>query len=113
MYPKIFHSKIAGVSHKNLDGSNRQEIIKKYAKAGCDLIIMPDISNPVDKNALGLWIDIGRKQLKQLGYISHELAPEIRQAKATGHQVAIEISNITGGSKSKTTYGVNIRIKIL
>jgi hypothetical protein len=113
MYPKIFYSKIAGVSFNNPDGSSRQEIIKKYGKAGSDLVVMPDISNPVDRNALGLWINIGKNQLKQLGYISHDLSPEIRKEQAAGHRVAIEISEITGGTKSKTTYGVNIRVKII
>ena len=108
---KSFHSKIAGVTYTNIDGSSRQDIIRRYCRVGQELIMMPDISNPVDKNALGLWIQ-GPHHLLKLGYISSELLNQMREDIRAKSKIRITISNITGGTKEKPTLGVNIQVDI-
>ena len=49
---RSFHSKISGTSHKNSDGSDRQDYIKRYVKAGDDLVLAPEPYNPVSPAAI-------------------------------------------------------------
>lgn len=113
-----FHSKIAGVSHKNLDGSDRQKYIKQYANVGDELLMVPEPYNPHSPAAIGLYVvrESGllrkKKETYQLGYVSAELAPKIYEMLGSGQRIRVFISEITGGTKDKPTRGVNLLFRI-
>src|SRR5450432_644542 len=101
-----FYTKIAGVSHKNDDGSSRQAIIKRCT-VGEELKLVRDPTNQFDRNA----IKIFRKNAQQLGFIpAHVAASGLANEIDSGEFVSCVISNITGGGSGRS-YGVNIWIE--
>ena len=111
-----FFTKVVGVSHRNKDGSRRQEIIDAFCEPGMTLILRREPLNPHDSNAIGVWIKgraliIFRAEL-QIGYLSREVAAEPSEHLDRGGIVDAFISDVTGGTRSKTTRGVNISIEL-
>ncbi len=105
--PVSFYSKVVGVSFKNPDGTQRQELIQKHCRSGQMLILSPEPNNPKDPNAVAVHIAQG-----QIGYImGGRLAEDISGHLQAGRQVTAHIKEITGGN-GRETYGVNISIHI-
>ncbi|HEV3137063.1 MAG TPA: HIRAN domain-containing protein [Pirellulales bacterium] len=108
---RSFHSKIAGVSKENQDGSNRQLIIRS-CNVGESLVAKREPQNRFDKNAVAL----NRRFGQQLGYLNSELAAEVAPWLDQGQRVEMIISDITGGDESSFTearlFGVNIHISL-
>lgn len=101
-----FYSKVVGVTHSNSDGQKRQHIIKAFCKEGAPLELRPEPQNPVDPEAIGIWIGTD-----QIGYLpAGRTASEVLQMISSGNTVTARVSNVTGGTKDKPTYGVNILI---
>jgi len=107
-----FHSKVAGVTFKNTDGSSRQDYIRAYCKQGMDLILKREPDNPYDNNAVGVWIKsralIVFTSEVQIGYLNAEVAEEIADYIDNGGTVVGKITEVTGGTHGKPTFGVNI-----
>lgn len=105
------HTKIRGVTFDDpVSGMHRQAIIKSFVRPGTELELRPDPNNPVDPAAVGVWLVrkvmlVSSKEY-HLGYLTHELASEMRFKMARGTRVKVTVSNVTGG-KDKTV-GVNI-----
>jgi hypothetical protein len=97
-----FYSKVAGVSHKNDDGSDRQEIIRKYCKPKMPLILQRELENKYDPNATAIYIEVDGKKY-QIGYVSSAAARDLRIEKYN-----VTIKDITGGTQDQKTLGVNI-----
>ena len=97
------HSKIAGVTFGNDDGTSRQAYIQKL-KPGEELIVrhMPTSDHP---EAIGVFT----RKNKQIGYLNADLAAEINSRYAN-NRVKVTVSNITGGGDKN--YGCNIHIII-
>jgi len=114
-----FHSKISGTSHKNSDGSDRQDYIKRYVKAGDELVLAPEPYNPVSPAAIALFVmrETGTlrksREALQLGYVSGELAPEILRMLADGKRVRVVASEVTGGTRDKPNRGVNLLFEVV
>jgi hypothetical protein len=109
-----FFSKVAGVSRKNQDGSDRQKYIRAYCKPGMPLILKREPDNPADSNAISVWIKarfLGFDGEVQIGYLSREVAEELAPVIDGGGEVAAKISDVTGGTNEKATRGVNIQIE--
>lgn len=106
---RSFHSKVVGVTFSNADGTSRQTIIKSCCKAGQALRLESEPNNPRDPQAVGVWIPAGQIGYIQSGRLAEDLARYIRTGTKT---VTAEISNVTGGTNKKASYGVNILIHI-
>jgi len=99
----IIHTKIVGVERKNDDGSDRQTLIKRNAKLGQYLKLKPEPLNKFDPNAIGIWWnDV------QYGYISSDLAKDVKRLLDEHEYVHAVLMNITGGTSDKPSHGVNI-----
>lgn len=112
---RVIKTKVAGVTHINSDGKERQEIIKKFGRKGLYLYFKREKDNPFDENAISIWIKpkgLFSSEADQIGYIKKELAPKISQRLAKGEKIEGRITEITGGKRGKPTYGVNIEIKL-
>ena len=65
-------TKLAGVSHRNRDGTDRQQIIARCS-AGEVLVLTHEEGNPADPNAVAVFRENG----EQLGYLSREAAQAV------------------------------------
>ena len=102
---KIFYTKIVGVTNKNNDGTNRQNLIRS-CKSGDKLKLVLEPDNKFDKNA----VKVCTLDNKQLGYISKDLRIYQTMKKS---KLNVEIANITGENKSNSNLGCNIKISII
>lgn len=100
-----FYSKVASVSYENPDGTSRQRSIKKCGPRE-RLVIAHEDDNPYDSNALA----VRRQSGEQIGYIGAELAAEIVARIAKGYLYAVFVNEITGGTATRSTRGVNLLI---
>jgi hypothetical protein len=105
-----FHSAVAGVSHKNADGSSRQRIIRESVRPGYRLGFRLEDDNPVDPDAVAVFAPNGR----QIGYLrAHNGLPEeVREWIAKGSHIRLTVTEVTGGIQDKPTCGVNILVQI-
>ena len=109
---RSFHSKIAGVTHRNPDGSSRQRIIRKYCRPGVELELIHEPDNLYSETALGLWVQGGLLGgAHHVGYLRDELGEELLDDIENGKGVRVFISEVTGGGWFKN-YGVNIRVEV-
>jgi len=97
---KHFHSKLAGVSHKNANGTSRQKNISKIVD-GDSLELRPEPDNPHDDEAIAVYHS-GR----QIGYLGAQVAHQIATQSRTGWRFDAFVAGVTGGSGK--TRGVNI-----
>lgn len=103
-----FHGKVVGVTFDNSDGTSRQALIKKHCRAGMAIELRPEPNNPADPNAVGVWLPAG-----QIGYIEGgRLAGDLSDHLRAGNKITVEVSNVTGGTSKRPTFGVNIFIHI-
>lgn len=98
-----FNTKIVGVTFGNEDGTSRQEYIKKL-KTGDDIIFKP-MGTAEHPEAIGVFNNKGQ----QLGYLSAELAAELKE-KYPLNPMSVTVSGVTGGGDK--TYGCNLHIVI-
>lgn len=108
----IFHSKVAGVTARNDDGALRQDNIRRYCHAGMRVDLRREPNNKFDNNAVACWIVarsflVFRRDL-QIGYLPGAIAGEISRYLAAGREVRCAITEVTGGTGSKPTLGVNL-----
>lgn len=103
-----FFQKIAGVSHKNADGSSRQAIIRQCS-VGESLELRREPDNPHDPFAVAVFRSTGQ----QLGYLPEHCVRDgrssgtVTSALDSGAECRARISDLTGGTDGKTR-GVNI-----
>lgn len=112
--PQTFHSKVAGVSWSNPNGKSRQDVIRAYCRPGMPLVLRREPENPYDANAVGVWIRtrvfLFFETELQIGYLNRSVAREIAEHVDNGGPVTARITEVTGGSTEKPTYGVNIEL---
>ena len=105
-----FHTKIAGVTFSNDDGSSRQDIIEELEErwrgtGEAALKLRRDHHNAYDRNAVAVIDSLGR----QLGFLSGQVAETIAPLLDKKVAVRAALSSVTGGGLTQN-YGVNIRI---
>ncbi len=105
---KEFFSSVAGVSHKNGDGTFRQKIIGHGVYAGMPLTLRLEDDNPYDRNAIALLTNAG----EQVGYLNARLASDVRDWLGCGERVSVTVKEVTGGTPDKPTRGVNILVTV-
>lgn len=108
-----FHSKVAGVTFRNDDGSDRQDYIRSYCRPGSDIILKREPDNPYDSNAVAVWVkgNVLASEV-QIGYLKAEVAEEIADYMDGGGVVEAQITEVTGGTRDKPTFGVNISLEL-
>lgn len=106
---KKLRSKVAGVSFYD-----RQEIIERSCNDGDDLILIRDEENEHSDSAVGIWVATGFfRQLKQIGFVTAEASSTVAEYLDDNENSArAVITEVTGGSGDKPSYGVNIEITL-
>jgi hypothetical protein len=106
-YVQPLYTNIVGVTKKNPDGTDRQELLKK-CKEGQELALVLDPDNPYDKNAIKICTLAGH----QLGWIAKEDTTEIREWMSQFEFSEAEIHKLLGGTPDKPTLGCEIEIRL-
>ena len=102
---ETIYSKLAGVTHTNPDGSNRQDIIDALAHKGQPLILLRE-PNQYSYDNIGVYVAF------QIGYVNPELAAELAPLIDEGVPIEAQITEITGGTEEKPTQGVNVAFTV-
>jgi hypothetical protein len=103
--PHHFHTKVVGVTFRNSDGTDRQELIAR-CRVSEPVQLIADPDNPVDADAVA----VCRANGEQLGHLRAELAREIVNKSAMGWRYAVCISDLTGGNGKNR--GVNLLLLV-
>jgi hypothetical protein len=114
---RSIRTKIRGVTKRNIDGADRQRIIRKWCDSGDALYLAREPNNPRDRNAIRVLrvvcADVADKPTvgEQLGYLSRELAEELAP-RMDEHVLVLlaKILNVTGRERGHAL-GVNIQIE--
>lgn len=104
-YSNVISTKVVGVTKKNDEGVNIQNILSEL-EDGSKLTFIREPQNPYDTNAIKVICDY-----QHIGYIKASLAEEIAPIMDSGRELKGYISEITGGTDGKN-YGCNIHISI-
>lgn len=99
-----FHTKVAGVTFKNDDGTSRQDIIRTLS-VGSDVVFRP-VEIKGHPEAIAVYSNTG----KQIGFLNAYLAEEMRDRYAQ-NPMSVVISSISGGEDDKSL-GCNLHIVI-
>lgn len=101
-------SKVAGVTHENADGTDRQEILYHEVTGYSDIYLKPEPDNPHDQNAVAVLLrrDAGDVQL---GFLKSNLARQVSSKMANGTHIYVTDFEVTGGEEGQNL-GLNIRI---
>lgn len=120
-HPRVrtIHTNIRGVSFENPDGRSRQQMIRSSCHTGDALLLLRECGNPVDPNAIGV-VRICRGSdgratfTDHLGYLSKEIARDLRPFFDEGPVGFAEIVEVTGDLTGQDAFcvGVNIRADI-
>ncbi|AGP77893.1 HIRAN protein [Alteromonas mediterranea 615] len=108
-----FNSKVAGVTHKAPDGTDRQAIIAKYCRPGTPLEAIPEPENKFDENAVGLWLTAKgwfSSTRYHVGYISADISDRLSGEIQRGKEVSVIVKDVTGGGSKK--FGLNVSINV-
>ncbi|MHC5539120.1 HIRAN domain-containing protein [Singulisphaera rosea] len=100
------HSKVAGVTMTNDDGSSRQHLIRRYCRAGQRLVVVREPDNPYDTHAVAIYL---ARPKASIGFIGSHISPFLGATIDRGGRVDVTISEVTGGKGGKY-YGANIVI---
>jgi hypothetical protein len=113
---------VIGVTYANADGSSRQEIIGN-CKKGDELILLRELGNPNDKNAIkvctlkkpGFLSRLLRRKpvLWQLGYLSEYVAARIAPLMDEGVRVQAVVNEIEQSEKVETGHSGTVIQNIL
>jgi hypothetical protein len=102
-------TKVAGVSFEG-----RQDVIAKlHGDEPCRIV--PEPSNPYDKNALAIHVAVAPGEIRHVGFIPRDLSAQIAPF-LEGEQVMCTLLEITGGFETqngeRAALGLRIRIEI-
>lgn len=104
---RLRHSfgKVVGVTFPNDDGSERQDIVAS-CRAGEQLYLRHDEDNEYSMVAT----QVLRRNGEQLGHAPEYLAEKIVENMEDGYNVFCILTDVTGGTFDKPTYGANIAV---
>src|ERR1700740_1791548 len=100
---KWIFTKVAGASHRNQNGSDRQRILRRCTAAE-ELRLIAEPDNPFDANAIA----VCRGNGEQLGYLGQRLAEEMHRWMARGENWSAVLTEVTG--RDKRELGANIAL---
>lgn len=99
------HTKIAGVSFMNDDGTSRQAILKSLRPG--EQLFLRHVPIPGHPEAMQVITYQGR----QVGHLSSEMAPKVLKW-FKNYAVYVYVTEITGGTRDKPTRGCNIVLQL-
>ena len=95
---------------------NRQDLIRRFCRAGMPIMLRREPNNPRDIRAIGVWIKGSALMIfdkdVQLGYIPSAKADRLAPIMDAGGVVAGKVIRITGGTRDKPTFGVDIELEV-
>jgi len=102
---------VHGVSY-----GNRQDLIRRFCRAGMPIMLRREPHNPRDIRAIGVWIK-GSSMLVfdrdvQIGYIPSDKADRLALIMDAGGTVAGKVIRIKGGTRDAPTFGVDIELEV-
>lgn len=106
MDKKIRLTKCMGVTFSNDDGTKRQDLLASL-NAGDELKLVREKDNPFDNSAIAIFT----KDDQQLGYLKKDLARDLAPNMDKGVKIKILVMDVTGGSDSAPTRGLNIQLE--
>jgi hypothetical protein len=95
---------VAGESHKNADGSDRQKIIRR-CRVGDPVTLQREPDNPFGSHTVAVLTRHG-----QIGYISTKDSKLVAQRLDSGEMPECAISGIFGGTRAAPSRGVELRV---
>lgn len=104
---KHFATKIAGVTHTNEDGTDRQQLLAKCFHDQ-ELTLTREPENPHDDNA----VRVSTADHHDLGYVPKEFAEHLAVLMDSGVGIACRFSKHRGGSGEAKTLGSDIIIDV-
>jgi hypothetical protein len=105
--PREFYSKIAGVTHRNSDGVDRQYLIG-FLRVGQPLTLLREPGNRHSQTAVMVLLE-GRYQL---GYLPDHTSMEVAESMDHGVPACAFVTEVTGGTSDAPTRGVNLLVRI-
>lgn len=99
---------VVGESYANADGARRQDIIRKYCKAGAKVSLVHEPENPHDENAVAVFLSSPRLQI---GYLPSSDAKWIVKAATIGWGFSSSIDAVVGGVAGKPNLGVVLLVE--
>lgn len=100
-----WYTKVAGVTHPNDDGSDRQTILRR-CRPGEQVDLEHEEDNPYDPNA----VRVLRENGEQLGYLNAGMARNVVADAMAGFMWAVYVTDLTGGTRGKPTRGANLLV---
>jgi hypothetical protein len=95
-----------GESHRNPDGTSRQQLIRTRTRAGLMVQLVPEPENPYDDHAVKVCLETG----EQLGYLSSDDAAELAEQRQAGWRHTAIVHRVLGGTRDKPSRGVLLRL---
>lgn len=109
---RTIRTKVAGVMFANPDGTDRQEIIRRFCKPDGELMLKPEPDNERDEFAISVWVRTSpgpKPRWKQIGYIKSDRTEDVHALYDDGLAVSARILQVTEGGPDRRC-GVNIEI---
>jgi hypothetical protein len=100
--PRWTFTAVAGESHRNDDGTDRQTLIRDRVRVGDPVQLVPDPRNEFDRFAVKVCLTTG----EQIGYLPRDVAREVFRGLRRGDRYGAIIQDVTGGVPGKPTRGV-------
>ncbi len=101
----VYESKVVGVSQKNDDGTERQDIISREVLEDDELYLEAEPDNRFDSNA----IKVISKFKNQIGYLNKELAEKVKPALENDAEIHTKVTWVSG----EKMLGVGLRIELV
>lgn len=115
---RSFQATISGVTFRNEDGTDRQDIIRQRCDPGDELILSSEPNNPHGSHAVAVYLAkkgwFGGVKKYQLGYVSgyHDTAEKVFDHIEGGSGGEAKILKILGGTPDKPNLGVVIQVTL-
>lgn len=105
---EAFPCAVVGESHRNRDGSSRQEIIRQFVTVGQPVTLRREPDNPHDRNAVAVLCSG-----QQVGYLSRDMAARLaEQLDDQAFRVEVRVLGVYGGTRNKPSRGVTLDVGI-
>lgn len=92
------NAELAGVHHRNRDGSSRSEIARRWCVPGAALVLLREPENEADPNAVSVWVETRAafgfiRRRRQVGYLKARLAGRITPKLDAGQPVTATVKS--------------------
>ena len=92
----------------------RQLLIRSFVRPGIILTLIPEPDNPYGDHAVAVHMireEMTRDKTYHLGYIPDTQSKKIFKALQKGATIQAKVTKLTGGTRQKPTFGVNLKLE--